>query len=74
MIYIADSIRSGERQLVGVRLTECRRSQGRQLVVEHLTDMVHPHDQKPHVVHPCTSNGQATWLPYQRTLLLNASA
>ena len=60
MIYIADCIRSGERQLVGVLLTECRRNEARQLVVVHLTDMVHPHDQKPHVVHPCPSNGMPT--------------
>lgn len=57
MIDVADCIRSGERPLVGACLTECRRSEGRQLVVVRLTDVVHPHDGKPHVVHPCPSNG-----------------
>ena len=44
MIYVADCVRNGERQLVDVRLTECRRSQGRDLVVLHSTNVTYPHD------------------------------
>ena len=70
MIYVADCIRSGEMQLVGVRLTECSRNQGQKLVVVHLTDMLYPHDQKPHVVHTSPSNG----MPIQDSTVGRAGA